>query len=436
MSVQSMSFWDCVDITLEIKKHISCPIIWGGIQPMIDAERCLDYSDIIIRGEAEYAMVNLFERLRKKKPYTDLKNLWIKTKNGKLHKNECGDLIQNLDELPYPDFTDKNKTYIINGKILMKNPAPHYKYEYNITSSRGCPMNCTFCFEHVLNKEFKFKYLRRRSVDNVIGELKLAIQLYPKIKKINFWDNIFTMDKLWIKEFSEKYGKEIGLPFFCYSHSLLIKDPDMIKWLYAAGMNDIFFGMQTGSEKLRKQVYNRPESNTDVVVAAKIVRKYAPRCELRFDMIMSGFEKPDILREGVNFLLTLPKPFGINKNFMAYYLNFEITKKALAKGIISSEDIASVNRNIRTQVATKKNVLLNPFITYYYLVGRRYVPNFLIKLFLITKFETKHPKLFCKLFEFFDWFETKSQEIYRIKYLLRNKEFKYLLKKIFLRAKT
>ena len=186
MSVQSMSFWDCVDLTKELKKHFSCPIMWGGIQPMIDPERCLNYADIIIRGEAEEALVELFEKLKNGKDYTKVQNLWVKDIKGKIYRNGYRLLIQNLDSLPFPDYSDKNKFYIIDGVVHKNNPIPHYKYGYNITTSRGCPMRCTFCFEHVLNREFNFKYLRRRSVDNVIAELRQALKLYPKIENINF----------------------------------------------------------------------------------------------------------------------------------------------------------------------------------------------------------------------------------------------------------
>lgn len=430
MSVQSMSFWDCVDITKELKKHFSVPIMWGGIQPMIDGERCLEYADIIIKGEAEEALVELFERMKNNKKYDDVKNLWIRDPVGKIHKNPYRPLIQDLDSLPFPDYSDKNKFYIIDGVIHKSNPIPHYKYGYNITTSRGCPMRCTFCFEHVLNREFNFKYLRRRSVDNVIEELKQAIALYPKIEEINFWDNIFTMDKEWVKDFSIKYKKEINRPFFCYGHASLIKDHEMIKYLADAGLKHIFLGMQSGSEKIRREIYKRSETNEDLLRAAKIIRKYAPNAELRFDTIMSEFENEQTLKEGISFFLELPKPFGTNKNRMAYYLDFDVTEMALEQGLITNDDIASVNRNTKTQVATQNEVEKNPYINYYYLVGRKVVPNWFIKFCLNNNIETKYPRMFSKFYVFFDNVETKTQQLKRAVYLIKNGEFEYLLNRI------
>lgn len=431
LSVNSMSFWDCADITQELKKQLSCPIMWGGIHPMIDPGRCLDYADIIIRGEAEGALLELFDKLTNKKDFSKVKNLWIKDKNSNIHKNKYREVIQDLDSLPFPDYSDKNKFYLIKGKANRENPIPHYKYGYNITTSRGCPMRCTFCFEHVLNREFKFKYLRRRSVDNVIAELKQALVLYPKIESINFWDNIFTMDKEWVKDFSVKYKDYINKPFFCYGHASLIKDSDMIKWLYHAGMKHIFLGMQTGNEKLRREIYKRSETNEDILRASQIIKKYAPEAELRFDTIMSDFETPETLREGIKFLLTLPKPFGTNRNNMAYYLNFDITSMALEQGLISQDQIASVNRETRTQTATKEAVKAKPFINYYHLVGNRYIPNWFIKLLLSTKFESKYPGMFSKVHIFFNGFEIKRQQFIRVIYLVKNMEFSYLFKRIF-----
>ncbi|MEK6848227.1 MAG: cobalamin-dependent protein [Nanoarchaeota archaeon] len=106
MSVQSMSFWDCADLTKEIKKNFRVPVIWGGIQPIIDPIRCLKYAYIIIRGEAEESLIELAERIISKRSYNSVKNLWVKDKNGKIFKNDYRPLIQNLDSLPFPDYSD------------------------------------------------------------------------------------------------------------------------------------------------------------------------------------------------------------------------------------------------------------------------------------------------------------------------------------------
>ncbi len=431
MSVQSMSFWDCADLTQELKKNFSCPVMWGGIQPMIDPVRCLEYANIIIRGEAEGALIELFEKMRQGENYASVKNLWIKDKKNTIHKNNYRELIQDLDTLPFPDYTDKNKIYIIKGIVYHENPIPHYKYGYNLTTSRGCPMRCTFCFEHVLNREFKFKYLRRRTVDNVIAELREALRLYPKIEEINFWDNIFTMDREWVKDFAVKYKMYVNKPFFCYGHSSLIKDPEMIQALADAGLKHIFLGMQTGSEKIRREIYKRSETNEDLLRAARIIKKYAPKAELRFDTIMSGFETPETLREGIQFLLTLPKPFKTNRNSMAYYLDFEITRMALEQGLIKEEDIASINRNLKSQVASQETAEKNPFVNYYYLLGRKFIPNAFIRFCLNRRIETKHPKAFSKIYLFFEGMDVKMQQLKRVGYLVKNGEFSYLFKRIF-----
>ncbi len=431
MSVQSMSFWDCADITKELKKHFSCPVMWGGIQPMIDSVRCLDYANIIIRGEAEDALIELFESMRNKKSYVRVKNLWVKDKKGKIYKNGYRQLIENLDSLPFPDYSDKNKFYLIKGIVYKENPIPHYKYGYNLTTSRGCPMRCTFCFEHVLNREFNFKYLRRRSVDNVIEELRQAIKLYPNIESINFWDNIFTMDKEWVKDFSVKYKQYIDKPFFCYGHSSLIKDHEMIEALASAGLRYIFLGMQTGSEKIRREVYKRSETNEDLLRAARIIRKYAPNAELRFDTIISEFETPETLKEGIQFLLQMPKPFKTNRNNMAYYLDFDITEMALERGFITKDDIASVNKNVKTQVVTKENAQQKPFVNYYYIIGKRFVPNAFIKFCLDRNIETKYPEKFSKVQSLVEYSETKAQQFKRLGYLIKNGEFSYVFNRLF-----
>ena len=45
------------------------------------------------------------------------------------------------------------------------------------------------------------------------------------------------------------------------------QDPEMIKLLAYAGLKYIFLGMQSGSEKIRMQIYKRSETNEDLLRA-------------------------------------------------------------------------------------------------------------------------------------------------------------------------
>ncbi|MFH1229458.1 MAG: cobalamin-dependent protein, partial [Candidatus Aenigmatarchaeota archaeon] len=95
-------------LTEIIKKNMSVPVVWGGIHPTIAPEKCIGHADIICIGEGEYAMKELAEKIERKEDYSGIKNLWVR-KEGKIIKNEVRPLIEDLDSLPFTDFTDNHK---------------------------------------------------------------------------------------------------------------------------------------------------------------------------------------------------------------------------------------------------------------------------------------------------------------------------------------
>jgi len=76
------------------------------------------------------------------------------------------------------------------------------KSYYLTMTSRGCPYNCSYCFNHYFRNlpAEKSNYIRRRSVKHVIEELIFYKEKY-KIELIEFWDDVFILDKKWLKEF-------------------------------------------------------------------------------------------------------------------------------------------------------------------------------------------------------------------------------------------
>ena len=121
-------------------------------------------------GEGEEALLELVQKLEEGKHYFDTRNIWFK-KDGKIIKNQLRPLIQDLDSLPYFDFSlDDHYIYdhTINSiapmtKDLLKKCFPlepnvegsfsdSYKrtVSYKTMTTRGCPHHCTFCAERAL----------------------------------------------------------------------------------------------------------------------------------------------------------------------------------------------------------------------------------------------------------------------------------------------
>ena len=238
-------------------------IIFGGPHatffPMVIDETPVD---IICRGEGEYPLLELANALDAGKDYSDIPNLWVK-KYGKVFKNEVRPLVCELDELPFPDRSLYYSKYpALNGS------------QRTIMVGRGCPFSCSYCFNSSLRELYKGKgaYIRLRSVDNCITELmKIKKSLRPKI--IYIQDDTFAFDRAWTEDFLKIYKVKVSLPFICLVRADLI-DEYMVKILKDAGCKNVFFGIESGSEKIREFLLKKCVTDEQIVKTASLLKKY------------------------------------------------------------------------------------------------------------------------------------------------------------------
>lgn len=296
-------------ITARIKKEFQGLILWGGAGPSTNPEQMISFCDILAIGEAEYAIVELVDKIERGENYNNINNLWVKTKEG-IVKNPTNPLILELDDLPFPDFSFENK-FLINNNHLVRNSREinNFKGIYTIMTARGCPYSCSYCINDYYRKLYSGeKYVRRRSVNNVIREL-LEAKKKLNINYITFYDEVFTFDKKWIKEFSEQYAQKIKIPFWCNIHPSLI-DVEIIKMLKDAGVESVTLGIQSGSEQVVKSFYMRFVPNSVILTAARLLHKY--HINYYIDIITeSPFETEEDCKKTLDLLLTLPRPFTI-----------------------------------------------------------------------------------------------------------------------------
>ena len=340
ISLTSVTFKTAKIITARIKKHLDVIVVWGGIHATISPEECILHADIVCRGEGELPMWELVEKLRKRERVASIQNLWIRD-NARIERNELRPLIENLDDLPFADFIDRtNKFLIDSGKIVTSPPiiSGYEIYSYPIMSSRGCMFGCSFCCNSIIKEEYRGKgsYLRRRNVRNVIEELKRAIKELP-IGLIRFWDDVFTYDKEWIKDFSEHYLAEVGKPLGCYAHPTYT-DKDIIAALAKAGLVSIIVGIQSGSEMINRNLFARSQSHQDILEFTKTVKRLY--INPRYDVIVDNpYETEQDHHSCVELLAALPRPYFMQFYSLCYFPKTPLTQKALCDTIITANDV-------------------------------------------------------------------------------------------------
>lgn len=213
-----------------------------------------EYVDAVCLGECEEALPELVNALEYGSDITDIRNIWVKA-DGKLYKNPIRPLIHDLNSIPFPDRTVFAK--FKKGGM------------YNIIASRGCPYNCTYCH----NKRYKEIYnlttahIRRRSVDNVVAELKeINTNLNPAI--FFFQEDHFYTSVKELKDFGVKYCAEVGKPFICAMRPESLVNEERVKALKDANCVSVFTGCEAGNDQIRKLILKRNITKEQIILAA------------------------------------------------------------------------------------------------------------------------------------------------------------------------
>ena len=196
---------EALKIARKIKSEINIPIIFGGAHPTLFPDVIKeDCVDMICIGEADLVILAIANAIDKKWNIKKIKNICVE--EGKtIRKNELAPLVD-LDNLPSIDRELYYKRYSFLKNLSVK----------KFITSRGCPYNCSFCFNQTMRKMYKGKgkWVRKRSVDRVIAEIKEVRKKYG-LKGVRISDDTFTMEHTWLTEFLNKYKKEVNLPFTC-----------------------------------------------------------------------------------------------------------------------------------------------------------------------------------------------------------------------------
>lgn len=350
-------------------------------------------------------------------------------KNGRVIKNDVRSLIKDLNSLPFPDYGDENK-YFIEGDEITSCDLGLLTYNLNIMASRGCPFQCSYCCNSVFNTLYKGKgpKIRRRSVENVMEEILSLRAKFPNIKRIDFIDEVFAWDEQWSSEFTRRYKKEVGLPFQCAQHPNMV-DKDILKMLKEVGLERVEVGVQSGSEKIRKEFFKRPVSDKKLLKTSQYVNQMG--IVPFYDFIVDNpFETEEDRKDGLVFLLKFPRPFHLHIFSLIYFPNTIITKRALAADLISEEQIEGNSEQTFDQMFV---TLRYPrpkvdqfWICLYSLTSKSFIPKTLIRMLSHSNYLRKHPK---PLVLFADFANTVKLGTIALKWFLEGKPVLATLRK-------
>ena len=338
-SVMSSLYLEAVNaISAAVREQINAPLVWGGVYATLFPERSLEFCDYVLRGEGEGAIAELARRLAGGVSPDDMENLSY-LQDGAAVINPVRALTMDLNSLTMAPLGLDNK-YSIEGALKQGDPSLG-SYSYETSCSRGCPFVCSYCSTVSLKRIYRGEnrhYLRFRSVDNVMAELKAAKAAMKGLSVIHFWDEIFPDDKEWIEEFTRRYRAEIGLPFDIWAHPLKT-DPALISALRRAGLYQAVMGIQSGSPSVRKKVFHRVETQEQILAAARVFADAkVPR--VIYDLILRHpFESLAELRESYELCARLPGRFTLQMHVLIFLPGTDIVEEAIRRGVYTREQL-------------------------------------------------------------------------------------------------
>lgn len=295
----------------EIAKRHGAYVIFGGPDPTGKPEAYLRHVgsdgqrvvDVVVWDEGELTIIELMDHLTGRNG-ADMFS--IRQINGLRFLNERDEIestprrapINDLDSLPFParDLLDMD-AYREHWR------KKHGGWSLSVIATRGCPYACTWCQKGIFGRSY-----RSRSAANVAEEMAHIKALYNP-DQIRVVDDITGVDRDWVFEWREEVlRRDAAIPFECLSRVNLVDVP-LLSALKDIGCQKIFFGAESGSQK----VLNAMKKGTKVdqiYRAAEACRQVGIHVYFFMMVGYPGEEMEDLHRSVKMLTETLPDSFS------------------------------------------------------------------------------------------------------------------------------
>jgi len=271
------------------ENHPQIKIVLGGVHVSFLPEQALvNYgADYVVIGEGELTFKELCNSIDGKVPLKDVKGIAYLDK-GQVVIAEPRERVQDLDELPLPDFSFASE--------LIKQSGIGF-----VITSRGCPVRCHFCS----SGSYWGQKVRVNSPRRVVDMMEALMDDYG-VKKIFFHDDTFNLSKKRVNEICDEImarGLKVEWGVSCRVHPV---SEEMIDKMVNAGCKHFCWGIETGSKAMLLKL-NKKITQEQIKNAYELCRKHLGKISVgAFTMIGNPGDDEETVKESIEFINTLP----------------------------------------------------------------------------------------------------------------------------------
>jgi len=371
------------------KKYKDIYLLIGGVHVSLNPEEALlDGFDALCIGEGEHPTLELARCLENKLSPSHIHNLWIKN-DGSVEKNPTRPFLEDLDSLPNPD-REMWQEWIFD--------QPNSRQA--VILGRGCPFICSYCSNHAIRKTSAGRYVRVRSVNNIIEEIKELAKKYPQQKEIYLEIETFYVDKKWAIELClklEELNKGLTQPLSFGVNLRIMPNVDYEELFKACKKTNFRFiniGIESGNERIRREVLKRDYLNQDVIKVVKLARQYGLKVAF-FNLVGIPTETPSDFRETVR-INRICMPNWTNTSIFFPYPGTELYSMCKEKGFLIKklDTVRERDRAILELPGFSKKMIQKSYEWFYFDIyrGSRPMVNLLMSV-IIMKLRSR-PRLF------------------------------------------
>jgi radical SAM superfamily enzyme YgiQ (UPF0313 family) len=294
------------EVVRAVRDVVNVPVIAGGLHPTFAAAEVLATPgfDYVCLGEGEEPMrdlVRVLERKGRLVPLAEsIANIWAR---GGV-RPPLRPPFEPLDAMPFlaRDLLDERYGVV------------------HMTTQRGCPFPCTYCAARMYDELYDraghegggpqtpgsaarggadagasgsaSKYGRRRSHDSVLAEIA-ELQRRGPVNYLVFLDDTFTIHHPWVRGYCKVHGERVRVPF-CIHARVETVSPDLLEVLAKAGCKHIQYGVESGSERVRRDILKRPVTNQRFVEVFRWTREVGITIVANYMLGIPGETRADV----------------------------------------------------------------------------------------------------------------------------------------------